>query len=190
MRKLLLTLTLFTSLWGDIEVYFQEDEIEYIPKHLFSVEFMMGTISRSEANIDDKVTIHDRAIKSTGFKIGAEDMGLRLFFSYRPMEIDGVFTYSYGVELDSMIVTDSIWRIFYGIHIGGLKYKFDSGDGYIEETSPYYGFELGVIAEIFENYDLEVGARYSLTHPENNSISTAYIVDEVLNYYFAINFKY
>jgi hypothetical protein len=187
MKKLLIVLLLPLYLWGDIEVYFQEDEIEYVPKHLFSVEFMMGTISRSEANIDEKVTIHDRAIKSTGFKIGAEDMGLRLFFSYRPMEIDNVFTYSYGVELDSMIVTESIWRLFYGIHLGGLKYSFDKND---DSTAPYYGFELGIIAEIFENYDLEVGARYSLTHPDNSSISTAYVVDEVLNYYFAVNFKY
>jgi len=186
----LLLLITISSLWSDIEVYFQEDEIEYVPKHLISVEFLMGTISRSEANIDEKVTIHDRSIRSTGIKIGAEDMGLRLFFSYRPLTIDGIFTYSYGLELDSMIVTDSIWKLFYGVHIGALNYKFDSGDSYKEENSPYYGFELGIIAEVFENYDLEVGARYSLTHPENSSISTAYIVDEILNYYLAINFKY
>jgi hypothetical protein len=189
-KKYIFLLLFSVKLFGDIEVYFQEDEIEYIPKHLIAVEFLVGSISRSEANIDKKDVVHNRSMSGAGIKIGAEDMGLRLFLSYRTIDIKGVLTYSYGLEIDSLITTESIWKFFYGAHVGGICYKFDGENSYKEKTSPYYGLELGVIAELSNSYDFEVGARYSLTHPEKSSISTAYVVDEILNYYIALNFKY
>lgn len=185
---------LFSStIFGDTEVLFQEDENEFNPNQIVSIEIGGGSITRLKANTLSGQSSIKRDIFSGGIKLGAEDIGLRLFLSYRPLEINSILTHSFGIELDSIIDIASNFKFFYGLIGGAVLYEIvdqNQTSDYTKDLTPYYGVESGFIFAFSEKYELEIGGRYALTNINDKTADKSYVFDQFLNYYLAFNYKY
>jgi|GEM_PF-1875636 hypothetical protein len=185
------------SLFGESD-FNLNDEVETeisnkTEKQIVSIEFGFGTISRLEADTISKNSSIDKNVQITGIKLGAEDIGLRLFLSYRPIVVENTFTNSFGIELDSTIDLNNKIKFFYGISLGTIIYKIvDKNDtsSFNKKTTGYYGLEGGFIFNILENIELESGMRYMITNLNDSSAGTSYMFDQYMNYYLALNIKY
>ena len=117
MKKIsIFALIITLSLFGESD-FNLNDEVETeisnkTEKQIVSIEFGFGTISRLEADTISKSSSIDKDVKITGIKLGAEDIGLRLFLSYRPIVVENTFTNSFGIELDSTIDLNNKIKFF------------------------------------------------------------------------------
>ena len=193
MNKFILLILLTIQTFADIDITFQESEKLFEPKQIVSVEFGMGVVQRLQADTISGSSSISRDNIFGGIKLGAEDIGLRLFISYRPMIIDSIFTHSFGLELDSLIDINNNFAFFYGLNGGGILYEIidnNSGSDYTKDLTAYYGVETGFIYKISEKHELELGGRFSITNVNSESTNKSYIFDQLLNYYLAYNYKY
>ncbi|HIC10146.1 MAG TPA: hypothetical protein EYO61_02140 [Campylobacterales bacterium] len=197
MRILFAILLLHISLFGvddTLEYYFPEENGETQAKRIISIEIGKGEISRPKADTLAKKEDITRDIEFGAIKLGAEDLGMRLFLSYRPMEVEkDIFTHSFGLELDSMVDISSHFRFFYGLVGGVILYQIEdknSSVGYTKDSTGYYGLEGGFIIAFTENYELEIGGRYSVTNINNDTPDSSYIFDRLIHYYLAFNYRY
>jgi hypothetical protein len=181
---------------AEIELYFEQESRD-IPKQIISLEIGTGSFSRTYTQMVNKETkIDNKQQYFGGFKIGAEDIGLRLFLSGRYLNIEDVNTYSYGFELDSFFNKSSeTFRAFYGINFGLIDYKLnkiesENDPDFERVTTPYYGIQLGAVYSFNANFETEFGTRYALTNFNSNEFDTSYIIDEIWTVYFSINYKY
>jgi hypothetical protein len=196
LRKIFFTLLLiFSNLQGAIDINFEEDR-EVVPlKQIISLEVGAGAITRLKADTISGESSIKRDLYFSGIKLGAEDIGLRLFLSYRPALIDNYFTHSFGVELDSVIpITESeSVKFFYGLMAGLVLYEIvdkNQTSGYDNATSPYYGIETGFTFEITPKIEIELGGRFTLTNINDNSTDKSYVFDQFFASYLAFNYKY
>jgi len=193
MREFLLLTLLTLHLYSDIDISFQESEKPFAPKQIISVEFGLGSVQRLQADTISGSSSISRNIMFGGIKLGAEDIGLRLFVSYRPNFIDSVFTHSFGLELDSMIYINQKISFFYGLNGGFILYQIidkNIGEDYTKDLTAYYGVETGFIYKISDIHEIEFGGRFSITNINSESTNKSYIFDQLLNTYLAYNFKY
>jgi hypothetical protein len=194
----LLALFMPILLFGDIEIDFQErEDDEVVYKQIISFELGGGTIQRPKADTLAQESSISRDFYSAGVKIGAEDIGLRLFLSYRPLlieeEDETILTHSFGLELDSLIDLNERIRLFYGLVGGGIAYEIEDKNSSIEYSktiTPYYGLNLGAIFDLAEHFEFEVGGRFAITNINSSELDSSYIFDNVLNYYIGLNYKY
>ncbi len=200
-RLLFVSIIFSASLFGEVDLYFSDElEIKDLddksnekPKQIVAVEFGFGKLSRLEADTISKNSSIERDVKITGIKLGAEDIGLRLFLSYRPLVIEDTFTNSFGLELDSTIDIKDKIKFFYGLAIGFMFYEIvdkNMTSSFEKNTTPYYGLEAGFVFNILDNIELESGFRYLVTNINDSSADTSYMFDIYTNYYFGLNFKY
>jgi len=192
--RTIILISLFSStIFGEIEEVFPEDESDVKPNQIISIELGKGSIKRPKADTISGKTSIDRDVLFGGIKLGAEDIGLRLFLTYRPMEVDSKFTNSFGLELDSIIDLTSNFRFFYGLNVGGIFYRIvdeNQTSDYTKKLTAYYGLESGLVFSFSQNYELEIGGRYSVTNINNDTPDESYIFDQFINYYLAFNYKY
>jgi hypothetical protein len=184
-----------TSLWGGLDISFEEEEEEITLKQIISLEVGAGSITRLKADTISGESSIKKDLTFAGIKLGAEDIGLRLFLSYRPVIIDDVFTHSFGLELDSMInITDNGGlKFFYGLIGGVVLYEIvdqNQTADYTTEASIYYGVETGLNYSFSEKFEIEIGGRFAVTNINDSSADKSYVFDQFLNYYLALNYKY
>jgi hypothetical protein len=192
LRQISIFLLSSLVLWADIDLSFQEEESEFKPRQIISIELGGGSIQRLQADTISGTSI-DRSLSFAGIKLGAEDIGLRLFLSYRPMDIEGIFTHSFGLELDSMVDISSSVRFFYGLVGGVVMYEIidrNQTTDYTKESTPYYGVESGFIYALSESFELELGVRYALTNINDKTADKSYMFDQFFIYNLALNYKY
>jgi len=193
MKKLFLAILLSVSAFADIDISFPEENFDSVSKRLLSVEFGTGTITRMKANTLSEKSDISRDFLFGGLKLGAEDIGLRLFISYRPMEIENEIIHSFGIELDSIIDLSNRFSFFYGLIGGVILYTIEDNNesaNYSTDASAYYGVETGLTFKITESHELELGGRFSITNLNNKVADKNYIFDQLTNFYLAYNYKY
>jgi hypothetical protein len=194
MRFILIFAFLISSLFGeDVEIDFTEDVEKVAYKSIISFEAGFGSIMRPKVDTVSGENDIKRNMKNLGFKIGAEDIGLRLFLSYRPLIIEDSVAQSFGVELDSMIYLSQKMKFFYGLSAGGMFYEIvdeNTTSTYNNSWNNYFGFGTGVVFGVSDHLELELSARYSITNFNNDSVDSSYVFDQILNYYLAINYKF
>lgn len=192
-RIILLTIFFSTNLFSNIDLVFEEDIENFNPKQLISIELGNGVVQRLAVDTISGDSSISRDMFFGGIKLGAEDIGLRLFLSYRPTVINSIFTHSFGIELDSMIDINQDFKFFYGLGGGVILYEIEdknTSTDYSTDIAPYYGIETGIIYSISQKYEIEFGGRYSITNLNSESTDKSYVFDQILNWYLAFNFKY
>jgi len=193
MKNILILILITSTIIADIDISFQEDAMEFNPKQIVSIEIGGGSIKRVQADTISGSSSIDRSMFFGGIKLGSEDIGLRLFLSYRLAEIDSIIAHSFGLELDSIIDLSTNFAFFYGLNVGAILYEIvdkNSSSDYTTDATPYYGIEAGLIYKLSDKHELEFGGRFSVTNLNSESADKSYIFDQLINYYLAYNFKY
>jgi hypothetical protein len=193
MKFFALFFTISTLLFAELEISFPEDEEVVDYKSIVAFEFGLGSLSRPKVNTLSGNADIKRDFTNLGFKLGAEDIGLRLFLSYRPIILQDATAQSFGIELDSMIDLSSKMKFFYGLAVGGLLYEIvDNNETSTYKTSwnNYYGFGTGLVFEISKQFEIEFSGRYSITNINDDSVDSSYVFDQFMNYYVGLNYKF
>jgi len=193
MKKIILAILLNISVFADIDISFPEDIIDSISKRILSIELGTGSITRMKADTISRSSDISRDLIFGGLKLGAEDIGLRLFLSYRPLEIESEIIHSFGIELDSIIELNNRLNFFYGLVGGIVLYTIEDNNktlNYTTDASAYYGVETGLTFKISETHEVEFGGRIAITNLNNKVADKNYIFDQFTNIYLAYNYKY
>ena len=94
---------LFTEfLLADIDIVLDDRVEEVKGKQIFSFEFGLGTLQRLRADTISKKSAIKHNLGFGGFKLGAEDIGLRLFLGYRSYGIESVWVNDFGLSFDNL----------------------------------------------------------------------------------------
>ncbi len=193
LRLIILVFISISQIFGDIDVTLSDTIYEDKSKQIIAVELGGGKLSRPKADTFSQTTSIDRDLYFGAIKLGAEDIGLRLFLTYRPMEIEKTVVHSLGIELDSIINLSSHFKFFYGIIGGTMFYHIVDNNqtyDYKKEATGYYGLESGFIFAFSDSYELEIGGRYSVTNLNDDKADSSYLFDQLTHYYLAFNYKY
>jgi hypothetical protein len=180
-------------LFGDIEISFPNDEVERQNKQIIGLEFGGGTLKRLKADTINGKSDISRDMLFGGIKLGAEDIGLRLFLSYRPTLIDDNYIHNFGLELDSLIPMGAKFNFFYGLNAGAILYKIvddNLSTDFNKDSSIYYGIETGLIFKASKKFEFELGGRLVVTNFNNEIADKTYIFDQIISWYLALNYKY
>jgi len=176
-------------------------------KSLVGIETGYGQFDYSAANRDNinmgrSSSSEDFGI--IGLKIGAENEDFRLFLDAKYYQVSGAFDYanSIGGSLQYLLFITNDFNLFFGVNGGLMNIKVvDNGIGKSYEYSdPYFGGDIGFNYDITDQLGLELGARYVNIDAENtqyyidpesgDTLSRTYKVEQMLNIYTSIIFKF
>ncbi len=197
LKKVLLALLMSTGLFA----------YDGTTKAIVGVETGYGQFDYSAANEDNinmgrTSTSEDFGI--LGLKIGAESEEFRIFLDAKYYQVGGDFDYanSMGGSFQYLMFISRDFNFFFGINGGLMNLKVvDStiGKSY-EYSDPYFGGDVGFNYEVHEKLGFEVGIRYLNINASNtqyytdadtgNTMSRTYTVDQMMNIYASMIFKY
>jgi hypothetical protein len=184
---------LFTEfLLADIDIVLDDRTPQVEGKQVISLEFGLGTLQRLRADTVSKKSAIKHNLGFGGFKLGAEDIGLRLFLSYRSYDIEAVWVNDFGISFDSVIDIGSRFQFFYGLNGGVISYQIvdkNETSSYNKDFTPYYGLESGFIFKFDKHNEIELGGRFMITNI-NKTDNQSRIFDNLITYYIAYNFLF
>jgi len=181
---------LFTEfLLADIDIVLDDRVEEVKGKQIFSFEFGLGTLQRLRADTISKKSAIKHNLGFGGFKLGAEDIGLRLFLGYRSYGIESVWVNDFGLSFDSVVGIGTSFKFFYGLNGGVIDYQIvdeNETSSYNKDYTPYYGLETGFIFQLNNHNEIELGGRFMITNI-NTTDNKNRIFDQLITYYIAYN---
>jgi hypothetical protein len=179
---------LFTKfLLADIDIVLDDQTPQVEGKQIISLEFGLGSLQRLRADTVSKQSAIKHDLGFGGFKLGAEDIGLRLFLSYRSYDIESVWVNDFGFSFDSVIDINTKFQFFYGLNGGVLNYKIvdkHETSSYNKDLTPYYGLESGFIFKFDNHNEIELGGRFLITNM-NKTDNQSRMFDQLIIYYIA-----
>lgn len=128
-----------------------------------------------------------------GGRVGVETKESRIYVSYNSVDTE-IDTSSVSFKSQTLVLNLEaktrpnlkILSVFVGGHIGAIYSETDTPWFTKDETNLIFGAQAGVLIDIIDNLNLEVGYKYSFTNANNNSANP----DNIQTYYGAINLKF
>ena len=111
---------------------------------------------------------------------------------------DGATADYFGVEYAYMVYNESIFTPFLGVLADYKRSEITDSSSTIDKSSYDYGLEIGAVIAITKAIDLEIGGRYlrsTLSYEDIQTVAvdpikTSMDVDNVMQYYFGVNYNF
>jgi len=182
LKKLLLAGVLVASV-----SYADSNNYTFESKSLIGIE---GGYSSMDVEDAGAVTTKEKPV-SAGLKIGAQTHNVRLFLSFRNMNVDSFDSaYLYGVELQYLFNFSKHANLFIGANAGRMNISYeDALSNAYDFTTQYIGGDLGFNLHLSENLDLELGTRL-ITLSESEDTASSYKFGDITTSYMSLIIRY
>ena len=195
MKKILLALIISTGLFA----------YGGTTKAIVGVETGYGQFDYSSDDINVGRTSSSEDFGILGLKIGAESEEYRIFLDAKYYQVGGAFDYanSFGGSFQYLMFISRDFNFFFGVTGGLMNLKVVDSEiaKSYEYSDPYFGGDIGFNYEVHEKLGFEVGIRYLNINATNtqyyntdptsdNKMSRTYTLDQMMNIYASMIFKY
>jgi hypothetical protein len=101
---------------------------------------------------------------------------------------------NFGIAYDYVFYNDGEFVPFVGAHLGYSKNEWSGRSVSIDHNGAVYGVQAGLIYDAFEEFEIEIGAKYSKTNIDGSASFPGYQidleVDNTMQYYVSVGFKF